>query len=102
MADELRIQWNIGNDCNYNCSYCHSDLKNGSNPFPNLDKLRVGFDNIVRQAQPFSLINYTNSNGVKFNLYTNFINFINLKLTDQNGVTLNLNNQHWSITLQLN
>ena len=56
MADELRIQWNIGNDCNYNCSYCHSDLKNGSNPFPNLDKLRVGFDNIVRQAQPFSLV----------------------------------------------
>jgi len=57
MADELKIQWNIGNDCNYNCSYCHSDLKNGSNPFPNLDKLRVGFDNIVRQAQPFSLVN---------------------------------------------
>ena len=56
MADELRIQWNIGNDCNYNCSYCHSDLKNGSNPFPNLDKLRVGFDNIIRQAQPFSLV----------------------------------------------
>ena len=56
MADELKIQWNIGNDCNYNCSYCHSDLKNGSNPFPNLDKLRVGFDNIVRQAQPFSLV----------------------------------------------
>ena len=57
MADELKIQWNIGNDCNYNCSYCHSDLKNGSNPFPNLDKLRAGFDNIVRQAQPFSLVN---------------------------------------------
>ena len=56
MADELRIQWNIGNDCNYNCSYCHSDLKNGSNPFPNLDKLRVGFDNIIRQAHPSSLI----------------------------------------------
>jgi MoaA/NifB/PqqE/SkfB family radical SAM enzyme len=56
MADELKIQWNIGNDCNYNCSYCHSDLKNGSNPFPNLDKLRVGFDNIIRQAQPFSLV----------------------------------------------
>lgn len=51
--------------------------------------------------QPFSLINYTNSNGAKFNLYTNFFNFINLKLTDQNGASLNLNNQHWSITLQL-
>ena len=56
MANELKIQWNIGNDCNYNCGYCHTDLKNGSNPFPNLDKLRVGFDNIVGQTQPFSLV----------------------------------------------
>jgi len=56
MANELKIQWNIGNDCNYNCGYCHTDLKNGSNPFPNLDKLRVGLDNIVGQTQPVSLI----------------------------------------------
>lgn len=49
---------------------------------------------------PFSLITY-NNNGSKFNLYTNFINYINLKLTDQSGVSLNLNGQYFSITLQL-
>jgi hypothetical protein len=49
---------------------------------------------------PFRLITY-NINGSKFNLYTNFINYINLKLTDQSGVSLNLNGQFFSITLQL-
>jgi len=52
-------------------------------------------------SQPFSLITYNNINGSKFNLYSNFINFINIKLSDQNGSILNLNGQYFSITLQL-
>jgi len=52
-------------------------------------------------SQPFSLITYNNFNGAKFNLYSNFINNISLRLTDQTGTTLNLNNQYFSITLQL-
>lgn len=51
-------------------------------------------------SAPFSLITYNNQSS-KFNLYTNFLNFINLKLTDQSGVSLNLNGQYFSITLQL-
>ena len=51
-------------------------------------------------SAPFSLITYNNQ-GSKFNLYSNFLNFINLKLTDQSGVSLNLNGQYFSITLQL-
>ena len=50
---------------------------------------------------PFSLITYNNFNGAKFNLYSNFFNNISLRLTDQTGTTLNLNNQYFSITLQL-
>jgi len=52
-------------------------------------------------SQPFSLITYNNLNGAKFNLYNNFLNNISLRLTDQTGTTLNLNNQTFSITLQL-
>ena len=51
-------------------------------------------------TSPFSLITY-NTHSSKFNLYTNFINNITLKLTDQSGVSLNLNGQYFSITLQL-
>ena len=52
-------------------------------------------------SQPFSLIVYNNFNGAKFNLYNNYLNSISIKLTDQTGTTLNLNNQFFSITLQL-
>ena len=52
-------------------------------------------------SQPFSLITYNNTNGAKFNLYSNFVNFISIRLSDQNGAVLNLNGQHFSITLQL-
>ena len=52
-------------------------------------------------SQPFSLITYNNFNGAKFNLYNNFLNSISIKLTDQTGTTLNLNNQYFSITLHL-
>jgi hypothetical protein len=52
-------------------------------------------------SQPFSLITYNSFNGAKFNLYNNFFNSISIKLTDQTGTTLNLNNQFFSITLQL-
>ena len=52
-------------------------------------------------STPYSIINYTSGNNSKFNLYSNFFNFINLKLTDQNGVLIDLNNQHWTIILQL-
>jgi hypothetical protein len=38
---------------------------------------------------------------LKFNLYSNTINFINIRLADQNNNALNLNGQYFSITLQL-
>lgn len=30
----LHINWALTNKCNYNCSYCHDDLNNGSVPLP--------------------------------------------------------------------
>jgi hypothetical protein len=52
-------------------------------------------------SQPFSLIVYNNPNNAKFNLYSNTINYINIRLADQNNNPINLNGQYFSITLQL-
>ena len=56
VTNELIIQWNLGNNCNLDCSYCHADLKDGSNPFPNIDRLRPAFAHLLEQARAFSLI----------------------------------------------
>lgn len=50
---------------------------------------------------PYSLIDYTNQNNFRVNLNSNILNFINIKLLDQNGRSLELNQMFFSITLQL-
>jgi hypothetical protein len=53
------------------------------------------------QSSPYSMINFSNSHNFSVNLNTNVMNFINIKLLDQDGNTLELNQQYFSITLQL-
>jgi len=50
---------------------------------------------------PFSLIEYKNTSNFKVNLHTNIFNSINIKLTDQYGNPIDLNNKYFNITLQL-
>lgn len=35
--DNIRVQWNMGNQCNYNCEYCPPILHDGSKPWLSLD-----------------------------------------------------------------
>jgi len=32
---KTRVQWLLGNNCNYSCSYCHEMFRKGDRPFPN-------------------------------------------------------------------
>lgn len=53
-------------------------------------------------VQPFGVINYRNKTGYKINLNTCNLSYITLKLIDQKGNILQLdNNLHYSITIQL-
>jgi hypothetical protein len=51
-------------------------------------------------VNPYSMITYQN-NGYKTNLNTNLFNSVIINLTNQDGVFLNFNSIHWSITLQI-
>lgn len=35
--DNIRVQWNMGNQCNFECAYCPSILHDGSRPWLDLD-----------------------------------------------------------------
>jgi hypothetical protein len=50
---------------------------------------------------PNSLITYTNVNNFRSNLYINELNNIEIELLTQDGVPLDLNNQYFNITLQI-
>lgn len=53
---KLAIQWQIGNECNFNCDYCHPDFNNGSNPFLDYDRFQKGFNNLNESVSSYEVI----------------------------------------------
>ena len=45
--DFLFIDWDLGNTCNFSCSYCASFVHDGSIPWVNIDKV----DNLIEQIR---------------------------------------------------
>lgn len=54
--NKLAIQWQIGNECNFRCDYCHPDCYDGSNKFINYNKFQKGFDNLQASVSAYDLI----------------------------------------------
>jgi hypothetical protein len=52
-------------------------------------------------TQPNSNIVYVNQYSFRSNLFSNLINYINLRLVDQDMKALDLNSIHWTCTIQL-
>ena len=59
----LTVEWNLGNECDLKCSYCHKELYDGANPFPSLEEFCPAFDQLIEQARAFSRINIEFSGG---------------------------------------
>ena len=47
---KLAVQWQVGNQCNFRCDYCHSDYHSGSNPFLDHEQFHKGFTNLKNSA----------------------------------------------------
>ena len=54
--NSLAIQWQIGNECNFRCDYCHPDCYDGSNKFIDYDKFQKGFANLQASVDAYDLI----------------------------------------------
>jgi len=52
-------------------------------------------------TQPYSIIDYRNSNNFRVNLHSNNFNSITIRLVDDTGQLIDLNSQYFSLTLQL-
>jgi organic radical activating enzyme len=48
-AFEVTVDWNLGNTCNFGCSYCHPHFRIGTNPFPDLRKAKLFVDRIANR-----------------------------------------------------
>jgi hypothetical protein len=52
-------------------------------------------------AQPFGLINYTNPNNFRVNMFSCAMNMIKVKLVDNQANLIHLNGVNYQMTLQL-
>jgi len=43
---KLAVQWQIGNQCDYKCDYCHHNYHDGSNPFLSHEKFLTAITNL--------------------------------------------------------
>lgn len=80
--------------------YMLTNLSIGNMCLCNLNQNNVLLS-IPVESSPNSTIVYRNQNNFRNNLFTNNINFLNIRLTDQYHNPLELNGAHWVATLQL-
>jgi organic radical activating enzyme len=52
----FKIQWNIGNECNFDCAYCPPSLKEGLTPKPDIKSFDLALENIAEQTAQYDLV----------------------------------------------
>lgn len=56
LVTKLSVQWQIGNQCNFRCDYCHRDYHNGSNPFLVYDEFEKAFSNLEASVSAYDKV----------------------------------------------
>lgn len=53
--DQLKVEWNIGKRCNYDCSYCPSSIHDSFSPHTPIDVLESALDKLTAIGRPLRL-----------------------------------------------
>jgi len=53
--DSIKIEWNLGKRCNYDCSYCPSIIHDNSSPHTNIEILKATVDKLMTLGKPIRL-----------------------------------------------
>ena len=54
-ANAIKIEWNIGKRCNYDCSYCPSEIHDNTSPHTDIETLKATVDKIASLGKPIRL-----------------------------------------------
>ena len=53
--NSIKVEWNLGKRCNYDCSYCPSSIHDNTSPHTDLEVLKKAVDNLVSLGKPIRL-----------------------------------------------
>lgn len=51
----IKVEWNLGKRCNYDCSYCPSSIHDNSSPHTDIEVLKSTVDKLVLLGKPIRL-----------------------------------------------
>jgi MoaA/NifB/PqqE/SkfB family radical SAM enzyme len=54
-SNAVRIEWNLGKRCNYDCSYCPSEIHDNTSPHTNIEILKATVDKLMLLEKPIRL-----------------------------------------------
>lgn len=54
-ADAIKVEWNIGKRCNYDCSYCPSVIHDNTSPHTDIEVLKKTVDKLMGLGKPIKL-----------------------------------------------
>lgn len=53
--DSIKVEWNLGKRCNYDCSYCPSSIHDNTSPHTDIEILKKSIDKLVTLGKPVRL-----------------------------------------------
>ena len=53
--DQLKIEWNLGKRCNYDCTYCPSSIHDNFSPHTDIDILEATVDKLCELGKPLRI-----------------------------------------------
>ena len=53
--NSIKVEWNLGKRCNYDCAYCPSAIHDNTSPHTGLEILKKAVDNLVKLGKPIRL-----------------------------------------------
>ena len=51
----IKVEWNLGKRCNYDCSYCPSNIHDNSSPHTDIEILKATIDKLATLGKPIRL-----------------------------------------------
>lgn len=53
--DSIKVEWNLGKRCNYDCSYCPKEIHDNTSPHTDIEILKQSLDKLAALGKPIRL-----------------------------------------------
>jgi len=87
-ANAIKIEWNIGKRCNYDCSYCPASIHDNSSPHTDIEILKATVDKLTTLGKPIRL-SFTGGEPTVHPKFAELIKYCNHKGINWISVTTN-------------